>query len=81
MWRLTSVQRDELKRILSDCRMGGMFGDGLELEYILDGFPNTPGLNEMSDEELVKEYSECVDEDDEFLKELKAELEIEKILT
>jgi hypothetical protein len=81
MLRLSDDQRNELKQHLYDNMLSCMFGDGLERDYIEDGFPVFKGINNMTDEELVEEYSTYVDEDDEYLKELRAELEIEKILT
>ena len=41
-----------------------MFGDGLEREYILDGFPQFVGLNHRSDEELFEIARELFDEPD-----------------
>lgn len=82
MLRLNDDTRTELKRILASARRSYLFGSNMEAEYIMDGC-TIVGLNKMSDEELVEEYSDYYGSDieDEFLARLKAELEIERILT
>lgn len=79
MARLNDVLRDKLKDVLAEVRYSGMFGDGLEMEYIYEG-TTIVGLNQMTDEELVEEYESVTDEEDEFLAQLKAELAIETML-
>ena len=80
MLRLNDDLREELKDQLCDDRMCGMFGDGLEKEYIYEG-TTIVGLNHMNDEELVEEYSWYADKDDELLVKCKIELSIEKVLS
>lgn len=69
---LSKSQRDKLILLMKDKRMSTMFGDGLEEEYILNGC-DMVGLNQMTDKELVEEYEEHVDCDDDFLVEITAE--------
>jgi hypothetical protein len=78
---LNDLLRQELKEILANDRMDGLFGDGMEMEYIMGGC-TIVGLNEMSDEELVNEYAENADEDEDdgFLAKLRAEIESHKML-
>ena len=76
---LSEQTKDELIEVLKYYRLSGMFGDGLESEYVLYGC-NIVGLMDMTDEELVEELSESTEEDDDLLIRAKAELEIEKIL-
>lgn len=52
---LSTKQRTELKKYLYDNCLSTMFGDGMEREYIMDGFPVFKGLNNMSDAELIEE--------------------------
>ena len=76
---LKDETRIELKRRLAHIRMSGMFGDGLEMEYIYNGC-TIIGLNETTDEDLVQEYSDSVwlgdDETDSLLDECKAQMGI-----
>jgi hypothetical protein len=76
---LNAQTRDELKRYLFDSRMSGMFGDGLESDYIMDGC-TIVGLNQMTDDELVEEYEQSCDGEDEFIARCKIELAIDKKL-
>lgn len=52
--------RDKLKVYLHDRCKDGMFGDGLEDDYI-DGGISFTGLNNMTDEELIEEYGRSVE--------------------
>ncbi len=76
---LDETMRNELKSYLHDIRRDGMFGDGLESDYIMDGC-TIVGLNQMTDEQLVEEYESSVSEDDEFLGKLKIVMSIDKKL-
>lgn len=68
---LNEHERTELKKLLFDELMGSMFGDGLEDDYIRDGFPAFPGINHMSDAELLEELGHY-DPDVETTPELRA---------
>jgi hypothetical protein len=72
--------KEKLIDLLQIDRLGCMFGDGQEVDYIMDGC-HIVGLNQMSDEELVQEYEDNRDDDDEFLKQLKFDLESHKMLS
>jgi hypothetical protein len=52
---LTEEERGRLIELLCDQRITMMFGDGLETDYVMDGFPTDPGLRHMSDLELLIE--------------------------
>lgn len=52
---LTDEARQALKTELAQIRYDGMFGDGMETEYIWEGV-TIVGLNQMSDEDLRAEY-------------------------
>ncbi len=77
---LSEETRKKLKTILLDSHLGSGFGDHQEEEYILDGC-NMVGLNNMSDAELIEEYAQYQDDDDEFLLKLQCEMEAHKMLT
>ena len=68
---LSKMERAELVEQLADDRMSHMFGDGLERDYIMDGFPVDKGLNHMSDAELLEELGHY-DPDVETTDELRA---------
>ena len=61
---LSESLRNELKEELYQIRLDVMFGDGLERDYIMDGV-TIVGLNDMTDDALVEEYRESVDNDEE----------------
>lgn len=72
---LNDLLKKELLEYLFDNRMSCMFGDGLESEYIMDGC-NMIGLNQMTDEQLVEEYMDIVQDDsDEFFNRLLSDIE------
>ena len=82
--RLSDSTRDELLKHVADAYLNGSFGDGMEMEYILDGCYMV-GLHNISDEELVREYEQDIDYDedeepDELLKKAKMELAFDKIV-
>jgi hypothetical protein len=52
---LTEQERSELKALLGQQCLDNMFGDGLERDYIIEGFPAWKGLANMSDLELLEE--------------------------
>lgn len=83
---MTIILSDELRkkliRILLRENIDCMFGDGLEQEYVLDGF-EFKGLRNMTDAELIADYKSFIDEDDEpdeFLNEIEAFIAIEKAI-
>jgi hypothetical protein len=57
MKKLSEETKKEMIERLKDMLLEGMFGDGIEEDYILDGI-NFKGLNNMSDEELLEEFSD-----------------------
>lgn len=73
MYKLSDSTKEQLKEQLVKILYNGMFGDGLEREYIMDGV-SFKGLNNMTDEELVDEYDRCVCEDDTLLLKAREEL-------
>lgn len=56
MRQLSKETREKLIIRLVDWRKTIMFGDGQEEEYVLNGFPDIKGLNQMTDQELVDEF-------------------------
>lgn len=52
---LTDKQRLALQEYVFDCCMSNMFGDGMEADYIRDGFPAFKGISHMTDDELLEE--------------------------
>lgn len=52
---LTEHERDELRILLLSDLRSNMFGDGLEEMYLTEGFPLFPGVDNMSDAELLEE--------------------------
>lgn len=66
--KLTPEQREVLVAYLADACMDNMFGDGLERDYVMDGFPEWKGLANMTDQELLDEALIETEEDlEEFL--------------
>jgi hypothetical protein len=65
---LTEATKKEMKDLVKDALMDGMFGDGQEEDYIMGGFPSHKGLDNMTDKELLDEYKQVFidDHDDEF---------------
>jgi len=61
---LSGPLKKEIIKQLYEIRLSGMFGDGLEHDYIMDGV-TIIGLNDMTDDALVEEYRESVDNDEE----------------
>ena len=53
---LSDELRTNLKSELAAGRLETMFGDGQDEEYVMDGV-NIVGLNDMSDADLLKEYT------------------------
>ena len=74
--------KDRLIAELYSSRRDGMFGDGQERDMIMDGC-TIVGLNEMDDKELIEEYEQYVDDDDEdeLLVEIRQDKEVIKLLT
>lgn len=60
---LTGAAREDLLRYLVTQLTSSMFGDGLERDYILDGFPAWGGLRTMTDRELLIEFINAASED------------------
>ena len=52
---LTDEQRELLRKFVFNNSLSNMFGDGMEKDYVADGFPAWPGVNHMSDQELLEE--------------------------
>lgn len=52
---LTKVQRIALERYVFDSCLSNMFGDGMEDDYIMNGFPAFKGISQMTDDELMEE--------------------------
>ncbi len=48
---------------LTEARLETLFGDGLESEYVLHGFPQVKGLLLCTNEELVAEMEELLGDD------------------
>jgi hypothetical protein len=64
---LSDATRNAIKEVVAQQMMDSAFGDGLERDYIMDGW-SWPGLNNMSDEELIQELEMgggCEDEEGE----------------
>jgi hypothetical protein len=77
---MTDEQREEVKGYLADYYKDGMFGDGMEDDYVYDGCV-IEGLNDYDDERLIEEYENMVGEDgDELIREIKANIAIDKTL-
>jgi hypothetical protein len=68
---LTDKQRTALKEYIFDACMSNMFGDGMEDDYIRDGFPVFKGINHMTDNELLEEAG-CHSDPEEIQRFLKA---------
>lgn len=75
---LSDTTRALLKEVLVGICSDNMFGDGMEQEYIMDGM-GFPGLNNMSDEELIQEL-ESSGYEGSILDRSLAEMAIEKML-
>jgi len=63
MSSLSKELRAKMTQLLGEWLEGGMFGDGLERDYIMDGI-EFKGLNNMTDRELYDEFEEMVDKED-----------------
>ncbi len=59
--KLTEDTKKEMIEDLKDALLEGMFGDGIEEDYIMDGFPDFKGLSNLTDEELLSEYKDVFD--------------------
>jgi predicted XRE-type DNA-binding protein len=77
--RLNDALREKLRVALAQALVSAMFGDGLELDYVLDGI-NFKGVKNMTDLELVEEYEACTDPTNDLVVEAKLELRLEDIL-
>jgi hypothetical protein len=77
---LNENTKDKLKELCFETLLSCRFGDGQNEEYIMNGVQMI-GLNEMSDEELIQEYEQIADEDDELLIKAKLELDINTALS
>jgi hypothetical protein len=51
---LNEQTRSQMKTVLAESKRDGMFGDGLENDYIWDGV-DIQGVDNMSDDELIDE--------------------------
>jgi len=54
---MDALKRELILRKLTDNFLACNFGDGIEKEYALYGFPKHKGFQNMADEELLKEYN------------------------
>jgi hypothetical protein len=61
---LTKAQRTALERYVFDGCMSSMFGDGMESDYIMGGFPTFKGIRYMSDDELFVEACDFSDKNE-----------------
>lgn len=77
--RLSENTRDAICQYLAECHNNGSFGAGEANDYIWNGV-HMPGLNNMTDFELVDELEYMTDMDDELLIKAKGELGIEEML-
>lgn len=53
---MTPTEREQL---IEECKikyLDHMFGDGMEEEYVMEGFPEHKGLLNMTDDELLQGY-------------------------
>lgn len=57
------AKRVKVMHYLADERHAALFGDGLEWDYIYDGFPHK-GLNQMTDAELLEELCQVDPDND-----------------
>ncbi len=55
---LSETTRGKLIDILTESMLASCFGDGLERDYVLDGFPEHKGYRNYTDKELVEEAIE-----------------------
>lgn len=77
---ISEKTKDEVIEELADWLKSGMFGDGLEDDYVRDGI-NFKGLNNMSDQELLDELLGIYEEDHELVKKVRGEMEVHKMLS
>ena len=54
---LTPEECGEMYSRLVPMIVGALFGDGQEEEYVMGGFPEMRGLGQLTDEELLAEWS------------------------
>ena len=78
--KLSTDLRNRVGQFLFEYLRDTMFGDGLEGDYIRDGM-SFQGLNNMTDQELLEQLEQVVDEDDDLLAEARAQLIIEAVLS
>jgi hypothetical protein len=76
MGKLSDSTKNEIVEFLFDCMRHGMFGDGMEDDYIRNGM-SFKGLNNYTDEELVSEILRYTGEDEELYQTAKLELSVE----
>lgn len=72
--------KQKLIEYLYDAYQDSMFDKHSVRDHILYG-SSFPGLNNMTDAELIEDYETMVGDDDEMLIEIKADMEIVKMLT
>lgn len=61
---MNTKQREELKKYILENAHSSMFGDGMEQHYLLNGFPQWKGINNLTDQELLDhaaDYSDAVE--------------------
>ena len=76
---LSESSRQKVVDFLSSKKVDCMFGDGAEDDYVMSG-TTIIGLEEMTDVELVEDLKFYVDDDDELLLKVSAEIEVELLL-
>lgn len=79
--RMGDALREEVLDYLADSLRGGMFGDGMEDDYIRDGV-SFAGIDNMTDQELYEELCNCTqDEDHDLVIRVRIDLEIDEALS
>lgn len=79
MNKLSIKVKQDLIEYAFEMRLSNMFGDGLEENMIMYGC-EIIGLNEMTDEELVNECVTYCCEEEEIIKQARAEIAIYNML-
>lgn len=74
---LAEDTRSKLQAELHDAHMQGMFGDGIESDYVYDG-GYFVGINNYTDAELIEDAEAYLDNNSVALIKAKAELEVHK---
>lgn len=78
--RMTESTRNEIRELLIDTLQDGMFGDGMEADYVADGM-DFKGVNNMTDSELLEVMANIGYEEDELCIKAEAEMAVERMLS